>query len=56
MNTPLFKIKDWAGNDKITNQLFTSIDDAWDAILTALPDANDEDLGEFFVIQVGGVQ
>lgn len=42
-------IFDWAGNRKLSLNGFPTFEDAWDFIYATLPDASDEDLGEFYV-------
>lgn len=56
MYVGMYVIKDWAGNNKISDKRFDTFDDAWDAILAAMPDeCTDEDLGEYCVCEDGVV-
>lgn len=47
--TKLFKIYDWAGNDKTDYYgTFKSFEDAWDRLMEEFPE-DEEALGEFYV-------
>jgi hypothetical protein len=49
--TKNYEIVDWAGNLMFNGMIFTSFEDAWDYVFEQFPDATDEDLGEFEVIE-----
>lgn len=46
----MYKIYDWAGNLPFGSKEFRTFEDAWEMILVTFPDATDQDLGEYEVL------
>lgn len=46
----IFIIKDWADNHLFQNKEFKTFEDGWDFLYETLPNAEEGELGEYYVL------